>query len=358
MTMLHIQEYLQTHTLDQLKEEFEINFKVYDDRVILKYGITTKQKYSQIVAECRGLVLSLPDYKVLARGFDRFFNLGEDVSNQKHFDWDNCIVTQKMDGSLAKCYFDGVKWCVSTNGTAFAEGPTPMGKTYHDLFVEAIGMDLQEAFQYSDPRYTYIFELTSPENRIVTRYSETKATLLAIRDNVTGDHLDYDILKTAIHYLSFKTSLVESYDINNEADVVKFVESLDQLDEGVVLYDGQTRIKVKSASYVAIHHLRNGITVKSIVTLLLKGEMAEYCVYFPEDMVLMQPYINKFNQLKQDITDTYNKYKHLENQKDFAMKVKDLPYSGFLFSLRKGLTLDSLFDIKKVSQIVKYFEEV
>lgn len=357
--MLHIQNYLKTHTLEQLKEEFEINFKVYDDRVILKYSISSKPKFDPIVRECRGIILSLPDHKVMARGFDRFFNYGEG-DDHLDFNWDNCIVFDKLDGSLIKVYYDGVKWCTSTNGTAFAEGETPMGKSYHDLFVEAIGGDLQEAFGTCFSGDTYIFELTSPENRIVTRYNETKATLLAIRNNDTGNYLSYSGLRVEIKQRLKFTSLVDSYDINNADDVIKFVESRDQLDEGVVLYDidKQLRIKVKSSAYVAIHHLRgNEVTVKSIVTLLLKGEMDEYITYFPEDIDLVTPYIVKFNQLKKDVMDTFNKYKHIEDQKEFAMKVKDLSYSGFLFSLRKGLTLNELFDIKKVTQIVKFFED-
>lgn len=75
--MLEVQKYLQTHTLDDLEKDFGIGFKVYDDRVILKYRINSTPKFHPIVRECRGLILSLPDYKILARGFDRFYNYGE-----------------------------------------------------------------------------------------------------------------------------------------------------------------------------------------------------------------------------------------------------------------------------------------
>ena len=357
--MLYVQKYLQTHTLEELKDEFDIKYKLYDDRVILKYGIMSKPKFHPIVKECRGLILSLPDYKVISRGFDRFFNYGEG-DDKDDFDWDNCLVFNKLDGSLCKVYHDGVKWCVSTSGTAFAEGETPMGKTYHDLFVEAIGGDLDDRFNLHRKHFTYIFELTSPENRIVTRYHETKATLLGVRNNTTGDYLDYSILKTELKHMSY-TELVESYDINNVDDVLKFVEGRDAMDEGVVLYDmgTQMRIKLKSSGYVAIHHLRgNEVTKKSIVTLLLKGEMDEYIAYFPEDGEMVQPYIDRFEELKDDITNTYNEFKDIEDQKEFAMNVKDLEYSGFLFAMRKGMKLKDLLTVDRVNHVVKFFEEV
>jgi len=355
--MLHVQKYLQNHTLDDLKNDFGIHFKVYDDRVLLKYRIDSKPKFHPIVRECRGLILSLPDFSVMSRAFDRFFNLGEG-DDKDIFNWDNCIIFNKYDGSLINVYHDGNVWCCATSGTAFAEGCTPMGKTYHDLFIEAIGGDLQSCFDGFDSDNTYIFELTSPENRIVTRYPETKAILIGIRNKINGLFIDYNNVKD----LSF-AKVCESYDLCSPDDIVKFVESRDQLDEGVVCYDinSQMRIKVKNPSYVSIHHLRgNEVTVKSIITLLLKGEMDEYLTYFPEDKDLIQPYSDKFNELKTDITSTYALYKNIKDQKEFALEIKDFPYKSFLFSLRKGITMEAMFNMDnsmdKIHRIIKYFE--
>lgn len=360
--MLEIQKYLQTGRPADLKEELDINFKVYDDRIIFKYTMKSP-KYHPIVKECRGIILStVPGhtYEVLSRGMDRFYNYGEG-NDCETFDWDNCIVFNKLDGSLIKVYHDGNKWCTSTNGTAFAEGESPLGKTYHDLFVEAIGMDLQKMCEDWNKSLTFIFELTSPENRIVTRYTETKATLLAVRSNLDGNYIEYDRLDKFIKYNNPIFSVAKSYNINNERDVKKYVESRNPTDEGVVLYDKgtQQRIKLKNTAYVAIHHLRgNEVTLKSICTLLIKGEMDEYLTYFPEDYETMKPYINKYNKLKDDVWNVYNLFKHIEDQKEFALKVKDLPYCGFLFRLRKGVAMDDMFNVNQVSQFVNLFERL
>ena len=350
--MLHIQKYLKTHTLEQLKDEFEINFKEYDDRVVLKYGIQSKPKFHPLVLECRGIVLSLPDYRVLARGFDRFFNYGEG-DDHLSFNWDNCIVFNKLDGSLCKVYHDGTKWCVSTNGTAFAEGETPMGKTYHDLFVEAIGGSLEDKFNIVPKSFTYIFELTSPENRIVTRYNETKATLLAVRDNDNGCYVGYEVVERNMDMLPF-TNLVESYDINDAEDVLKFVESRDALDEGVVLYDvdKQMRIKVKNSAYVAIHRLKGEgeDNIKGFITLVFKQEQDEFLLYFPEYTDVMLKYVNAYNGFKLFVNELWNNNKHIENQKEFALKVKDTPVSGILFGLKKGLLMDDLIQNLSVNR--------
>ena len=360
--MLEVQRFLKNGTIEDLEKIYDIGTKIYDDRVILKYRVNSKPKFHPIVLECRGLILSLPDYKVMARGFDRFFNYGEG-DDKDTFNWDNCIVFNKLDGSLIKVYHDGCKWCTSTNGTAFAEGETPMGKTFHDLFIDAIGTDLEHGFEFCSKHHTYIFELTSPENRIVTRYSKTSCTLLAVRNNNTGLYVDYNQIGVETEFQMQTNGLVQSYNINTPEDIIKFVEDRDQMDEGVVCYDNvtQKRIKIKNSAYVAIHHLRgNEVTRKSLVALCLKGETEEYLTYFPEDFDLIEPYIKTFEKLKTDITETYNKYKDIEDQKEFALKVKDLSFSSFLFSLRKfdNITVDDLFTVDKLTFIIKFFEGV
>lgn len=364
--MLEIQKYLETGRPADLKRDFGINFKAYDDRIIFKYTMMSAPKFHPIVKECRGLILSTKPgemYKVMSRGFDRFFNFGEGDDN-KTFNWNNCIVFNKLDGSLIKVYHDGDKWCTSTNGTAFAEGESPLGKTYHDLFVESIGMDLQECFEGLNTGHTYIFELTSPENRIVTRYTETKATLLAVRDNITGDYAHYSHIEECMEYMKF-TELVEHYDINNEKDVLKFVESRDQMDEGVVLYDKgtQQRIKVKNSAYVAIHRLKSGIeNTKSIVDIIFKNEQDEFLLYFPEYTEIIMKNVDAYNNFILYINKLWDKTKDIEIQKDFALKVKDTSVSGILFGLRKGLELPEILENinkdKKINLLESFYKNI
>jgi len=352
--MLETQKYLHINGLDNLLDEFGIIAKIYPDRVVLNYRIDSKPKFHPIVKECRGLILSLPYYDVLCRSFDRFFNYGEG-DDKDIFDWSNAIIFDKLDGSLINVHHDGLKWCAATRGTAFAEGSTLMGKSFYQLFAEAIGDDLEHAFQDHYRFNTYIFELTSPENRVVTRYSDTKATLLAVRNNVTGDFLDYSILKQEVLYQPF-TTLAKSYKLSSPEDVIEFVESRDAMDEGCVCYDitNQLRIKIKNSSYVAIHHLRgNEVTEKSIITLLLNGEVDEYLNYFKEDTYLLQPYINRFNKLMDDVTESFKQYNDIGDQKTFALMVQHLPYKSFLFSMRKGVDISEIFSIRNINTFLR-----
>ena len=271
----------------------------------------------------------------------------------KNFDWNHCVVFNKLDGSLIKIYNFNNEWYISTNGTAFAEGESSMGKSFHDLFIEAIGIDLQEAFEKYPKEYTYIFELTSPENRIVTIYKRTKATLLAIRNNITGDYIDYD------NIIDFPfANLAESYTLNNIDDIISFVENRNEMDEGVVCYcpDTGVRIKIKNSSYVAIHHLKNNgeNSVKGFINLTFKQEYVEFLSYFPEFTENMMKYVNAHQKFLNYIDILWEKYKHIENQKEFALMVINTPISGILFSLKKGIELDDIIGKLTMNSKIKH----
>jgi len=362
--MLTTQKYTRENSIEKLEEEFGLVAKHYDDRVVLNYKVDSKPKFHPIIIECRGLILSKPDYNVLCRSFDRFFNYGEG-DDKDTFDWDNCLIFNKLDGSLINVYHDGIKWCAATRGTAYAEGTTPMGKSFDDLFLEAISVDLETGFEFCSKDHTYIFELTSPENRVVTRYRETRATLLAIRSNITGIFVDYSMFTPHIMEFEFDCDIIRKYDLKNSfspGELTKFVESRDAMDEGIVCYDpySQKRIKIKNSSYVAIHRLKGEGegSLKSFVDIVFKGEEDELLVYFPEFTDTVMKYKAAYDKFINDIKDTWNKNKHIENQKDFALVVKDLNISGIMFSLKKGRSIDDIIEHitidKKIDFINKF----
>lgn len=360
--MLEVQKYLQYKTLDDLENEFGILIKRYNDRVVLNYKMDSKPKYHPIVEECRGLILSLPDYNVLCRSFDRFYNYLEG-DDHKIFDWNDCKIFTKMDGSLVNLYHDGCNWVFATRGTAYAEGTTDFGDSFLSLIYRNVTV-FDDCIRNLDKDYTYIFELTSPYNRVVVRYEDVKLTLLAIRNKKRGYYIKYNLLKSFFDDIFSNKpgiELVKSYDFNNVNDIIDFVENTKGVEqEGVVVFDNKTqkRIKIKNSDYVALHHLKGEFSKKSFITLLLKGEEKEFLNYFPEYEEKLTPFINKFNELKQDVVDAYDKYKHIENQKEFALNVKDLPYSGFVFALRKGLTLDQIFSISNLHSVMKHFDDL
>jgi len=346
--MLEVQKYLQDHSYAQLEEEFAIQISDYEDRIALNYHQidSYKQKFHPLVMECRGLILSKPDHRVLCRSFDRFWNYGEDPNSDK-FDITKASVSDKVDGSLCNVYHDGAKWQVATRKMAFAEGPVPNKKnTYADIFKEALGCDPDDCFSHISKDMTIIFEMVSPETRVVTPYKDKAVYLLDVRNRDTGLYLGRENTYYWVIPKEAKWLYPKDHKFKTWEEVIEASKVLPALEEGYVAQIGSWRIKVKNPAYLAIAHLReNGaITEKRVVKLVFMQDHSEYLLHFPEDKPEFDPYIEAYQRMIDDIHWCSHHYMKIEDQKEFALKVKDRPAAGVLFGLRKGRDLPDILE--------------
>lgn len=347
--MMKVQEFLKEHKdVNKLNEQFGIIVKDYPEQglYVLNYDQIKSPKSDPIVMECRGLILDY-DFNVVSRAFDRFFNLGEAPDTQAHLDWSKAVVHDKVDGSLIKLYNYKGEWHVSTRGTAFAESDCMgFGITFEELILKASGVNTKEELHACceladlDEDVTYILELTARENRVVTVYEGTKLHLLAARNRITGDFEDVPGgSKWAMNWVD-----VPTYSFSSPEDCVKTAEKLPNLAEGYVVYqDGKPVCKVKSPAYVAVHHLRGNGTPNQnrVMELVCIGEHDEYLTYFPEDEKYFIPVVEAKTELLEVVDLTWQHVKGIEDQKQFALSVKDLSFSWLLFTARKADKLPS-----------------
>jgi hypothetical protein len=176
-----------------------------------------------------------------------------------------------------------------TRSMAFGEGETDFGMTYSQLFTSLLKTNYNIEFEnlknWLNPNYTYIFELCSKYNRIVTPYETDDIYLLAIRDKKTGDYKP-DTYISEDSFLS-QFSRPERYHCNSITDVMNKISKLEPLEEGYVAFDPMTnkRVKIKNPCYVAIHKLRFSVTPKSIIELVVNNEIKKPksgVIEFPE----------------------------------------------------------------------------
>lgn len=342
-------EYIKTYSINELINKYGIDVVNYEDRIILNYNQINSHKYrfDQIVRECRGLILSLPNYDILSRSFDRFFNFGEDP-NEKQINFNNLCVDEKLDGSLINVYFDNSNWCCATRKRAFAEGTVAIGKSFKELFEMSIGESLNSYMKGSDPNYTYIFELTSPYNRVVTPYTETVSFLLAVRNKYSGQYIDRNIIAKTFQLKNKRIYTPKEYKFNSFDQLLKICKSLPATTEGYVCREGDYRIKIKNPSYLAISHIRGEgvLSRKRIVFLVFKQEQDEYLSYFPEDKIHFEPYEKAYELINDDILKSWNEFKHIENQKDFAIAIQKSKVKDILFKIKNqnNIKLSEIFD--------------
>lgn len=322
-------EFLNQYGIEALTEQYAIKVNQWEDLYVLNYCQIDSPKTHDITKECRSLVVTQQNDKwvVVSRSFDRFFNYGEAGTEQ--YKIEDLIAYEKLDGSLIGLFFWKDQWLFRTRSMIMPEtSVNGFDTTWSELFEEAANNSKLFSKKFNKDN-TYIFELTSPVNRVVTRYTEPKLTLLAIRENHSGKY----VFDTKFQYVRAK-----HYHFSSIHECLKAARELPNLEEGYVLYtnQGEPVMKVKSPVYVACHHLRGeGLNPKRVAELVAMNETAEYLAIFPEDEPTFTPVIEKYNHIKESITELWNTFRTLENQKEFALAVKDYPGSGILFNARK-----------------------
>ncbi|MEM9153330.1 MAG: hypothetical protein AAGB19_23145 [Cyanobacteria bacterium P01_F01_bin.3] len=131
--------------------------------------------------------------------------------------------------------------------------------------------------------------------------------------------------------------------------------------EGFIVCDANfSRIKLKSSEYVKLSHMKDGSSYRKLLSVVVNNESAEFLAYFQELQSLFDEITEKYSKLVAMLEREYDKYKDIEVQKDFAMAVKDFPYSGVLFSLRSGKA-SSVRDYMvglPVTKVEQYLEEL
>lgn len=308
---------------------------------ILNYSQLDSPKTHPVVMECRSLIL---DYgaNIASKSFLRFFNVGEATEITDKFDWTNYKAFEKVDGSLTQMFCYNGEWMMATRSTFGQWKMEDTNFTWEDLFWSLLKKHHVESVL--NPNHTYVFELCSPYNQVVTLHSEPKLVLLDIvpRDTVfIRGTLDNHI--SACDYIAdyLGVQRPKIYNINSKHPqyIKDFVNSMDGSEEGLVIQDySGMRLKCKNQKWLILSKTKNNgaLTKERILDIILSGECQEFLTYFPTYKEKFKNIINNLECLKIQVNSTYNKYKDIENQKDFALKVKDFKYSNILFLMRRN----------------------
>lgn len=322
---------------------------------ILDYNQIEAIKNHPIVNECRGLLMGY-DGSIIRKGFTRFYNLGENGVDR--FDFEHSIAFEKADGSLMFVYFckPTGRWEIGTRGTAFAEGPNEWHGTFRNFMLKAMGRteeEFQEDMRLFDRDYTYLFEAVGPDNRIVTQYDKNQLVFLSCVENSTGNEVligsdPHDGDPSNWAFPKWNVRAIGQYRFNTQEDCLKALGELTGLQEGYVVYNTKTkmRVKIKSPTYLAAHRLRgNGLTVNAICELVVMNEYDEYLTVFPEDAPKFNDAIVELEKMLSYFALKYEANKHWVTQKEFALAVKDFELSAVMFKARaNGTEFDHEFN--------------
>ncbi len=324
--------FLREHGLDAIVEKFSLLNKRhtrYPNLVLLKYNQIESPMGERISQECRALIIDEENnWAPVSVPYFKFFNYGE--GHAPEIDWTTAKVFEKLDGSLITLYHYRGEWHVSTSGSPDASGPTMAnGPTFAELFWR-VWHDLSYATP-ADTSLCYMFELMTPLNRIVVARTSSNIVLHGARRIATLEEIRPEDANAGWR-------VVKQYAMGTIGDVVASAVELNPMEtEGYVVCDARfNRIKVKSPQYVAIHHLRDSLSVRRMIDIVRTNEGNEFLNYFPEFEPLYREVKQRYDNLVAETERTYQEYKNIPVQKDFALAIQHYPFKSAMFSVRNG----------------------
>lgn len=330
-------------TLKDLELAFGIKARrhmIYTNLVGLKYDQIDSPLGTELVQQCRGLILDEDNkWEIVARPFDKFFNYGE--ANATPIDWTTARVQEKLDGTCIIMYHYKGKWHIGTLGLPDASGEVSHGTgwCYKELF-----WWIWDILGYKIPgkqweKWTFVFELCTQFNRVVVRHPDSRIVFISAR-SLDGEEEMLGAEEFPVK--TYRWEAVKEFPLQTLDEVVATFDKLDPLQtEGYVIVDANlNRIKVKHPGYVALHHMRgDGYGPRRILEVLRRGEAAEVVANFPEwkdDFDIMQ---HRLADLIAHLEAEYERLKDIPLQKAFALEALNTRLSPALFSVRSGKSL-------------------
>ena len=345
-------------------ERFGVKMRYEDELVLFKYSQTDARFSQEVTHECRGVILERVGqdqdrcWSFLSRPFDKFFNLDESycpLFKTQVFDLQNqrLSLREKVDGTCIQLWFHPStdQWRVSTLGmitTSFIPHTT---KTFSDLFHEIIG-PREEWVPSLDRENTYLFELCSAENQLVTEYEDDQLIFLGARHTQSGRALPIEEAQTLVDSqvsIRFpKSCPLLEHKITTALELRSFVERASCVEdyglwpEGFVLYDGLTPIaKIKNHRYLQRHFLKSNDEVmahKKIIEAAILGSLDDLWGFLnPTRERYAEKVQREVKVLKERAYQKIDELYLLQptNKKDFAIPVTQLgkknPYQSFFF---------------------------
>ena len=364
------------------------------DWYLFSYDMIKSDFNLDIVKVCRGIILEIKilhvinykeaevpptkrNSKVIIRAFDKFHNYGEGPADK--IDWNSRVwAREKLDGSLIKytTYIEDdnqlhvAPWhrdLWTTNNSFDASGDLPGDliceyNSFQDLINEAIKkwpIKVMKLFHHWAENFVFLFELTSPFNRVVVPYDGIDLWWLGVRHKNSGDEFLPDnflfggiipIAKEDANLIFNHVKQPKIYDLQSKTyeEVILLVSKMYSDHEGVVLQDEHfNRVKIKSEAYLSIHRMKdnNGqLSMEHILKCIQNETIDDIIGMFPEYAKIIQDVVNLYKEVDKHLDAVIHKTIHLKanysgdesgQKKAFAMEVKDSAFSKMFFECYK-----------------------
>lgn len=352
-----LSDYLNTNLLAKHVHDGFVRKQTHPSLPLDIYNYTEQAQFTatwdDVTRKCRALVVDEGTGKVVARGYEKFFNYSEHANSKSYappLPKEAFIAYEKVDGSLILLFYAYHAWRVASRGSFTSDqARTAMAvlSSDYDWIDENLNRD-----------FTYVTEIVYPENRIVVDYGDkVELVLHGIFNNKTLEEVPlYEADPDAWETLSFGR-IVKTYPFNGGIFLLdhlasgsndiegNFVRGVDA--EGYVIrFQSGVRCKVKFNDYVHLHKIITNCTEKSVwETLSSGGTLNDLYDGTPDEF---RDWLNdtvtklygQYNEFIGVTTDYYNKVSSIvgldPSRGEFARTVLTgvpKPYQGGVFNL-------------------------
>lgn len=247
-----------------------------DNLVLYNYTdkCTFDRNWSKVTLQSRGTIFDRTTGALVAKTFDKFFNLGEIETSRLerlplHLPFQ---VFEKMDGSLGILYRYKDSWHVATRGSFYSDQAKRATKMLERYDLSTVPKHI-----------SFSFEIIYPENKIVVPYGEKEElVVLAAFDNKTGEELSWKKTCKLAKQAGFSTAGTYDYSIDQLVDMAKHIPHT--MEGWVLRFENGLRIKIKGADYLRIAKILSHMTPLSIWEAIVEAKIDDYIVSIPEEL--------------------------------------------------------------------------
>lgn len=295
--MLELQKFLMEHPDDYedilTQKPYCLKIKYDDNMVLFKYDQVNSDFHEPIVREARGIILENKTWKILRLAFYKFFNYGEELA-PKNLNWVLASGTEKIDGSLMSVFWYNGHWRLASNGTidafkAMVSVFDAMGTltdekiSFGEIFESVMPLSAFEDFNM-DINVCYTFELTSPKTQVVIKYDKPGLHIISARymNTLIEEYYPAKLLPDEM-IEKYHIQIPQRVQCGNMDEYRKFVDEMGDDHEGIVVFDGIERVKMKTSEYLVRHYYKcNGVNLERLANVVTANEDSEFLSYFPE----------------------------------------------------------------------------
>lgn len=369
---------------DFFRENYpDIHIKEETETPYALFSYTIKANFNDpVVQEARGIIINTEIPEVACYPFRKFGK--PDESYVDTIDWSSSRVEEKIDGSLIKLWFDKIlcKWQFSSNKAirledAFCNDDHTM--TLMDVLIQASGYEkivnevLNTESSILNKDKTYLFELISPNNKVVINHKATTIYHIGTRNNKTGiEEMTYIGIKRPDVYNLHSFEECHEFvtrDCNRHYKNRKYDDC--RMEGFVVVDKNWNRMKIKSPLYSMLHNIISSseTSKRTLIQMIWNNDIDLESIYknYPDLAHCIKYYDWKISEFRYQATSFIDISRKIYNlfdgdRKRIANIIKNDPFSVFAFrALDNEKTLDEIVNslnnpIKTISDFIPDYE--